>query len=50
MPGEGNPALDPDEGWLIPLPAESREFLSALTTDQPGAWEVPGTNVGVVAE
>ncbi|WPF66827.1 MULTISPECIES: hypothetical protein [unclassified Corynebacterium] len=47
--GDTSPALDPDEGWLIPLPRQAREFVCGLPAE-PGAWEVPGTNVGVVAE
>lgn len=50
MPGEGPPALDPDEGWLIPLPEETREFLLHGVPEEPGAWELPGTNVGLMLE
>lgn len=50
MPGEGSPALDPDEGWLILLPEETREFLLHDVPERAGAWELPGTNVGLVLE
>lgn len=50
LAGAASPVLDPDEGWLIPLPQQAREFLCGLPAGQPGAWEVPGINVGVVAE
>lgn len=44
------PTLDPDEGWLIPLTDEVRAELVDLVRPEPGAWEIPGINLGVVVE
>ncbi|MBC3186851.1 hypothetical protein H7347_09790 [Corynebacterium sp. zg-331] len=48
--GTTSPTLDPDEGWLIALPPQARDFLLSLAPGQTGAWELPGINVGFVLE
>ncbi|WP_051866757.1 hypothetical protein [Corynebacterium atypicum] len=45
-----SPTLDPDVGWLIPLTYAARLSLVATVQPTPGAWEIPGINLAVVAE
>ncbi|KQB85960.1 hypothetical protein [Corynebacterium lowii] len=48
--GTQSPTLDPDEGWLLPLPEQARTFVCTEIPAEPGAWELPGINLGIVLE
>lgn len=45
----GPPALDPNEGWLIPISPETQEELRALPSG-PGGHELATTNVAFIVE
>lgn len=44
------PALDPNEGWLVPITAENAEVIAGRVAGGAGAWEIPELGIGIVVE
>lgn len=44
------PALDPNEGWLIPVTAANAELIAGRVTGEADSWEIPELGIGIVVE
>lgn len=45
------PTLDPQQGWLLPLSPETcAEILAAVSTEEPGEYELSSLNLALVIE
>lgn len=43
------PALDPNDGWLVPITAQNAELITrTISTSSPGEWEFSELGVGIV--